>query len=102
MPLPDAARKIVTPTTSWGAADMAAATSAKIKALEGQRATMQLANRMLRKGNTQALLALGFSADDVEKLKQPDANGQIGFADYTLRSISDKIADLKAKLKVTA
>ncbi len=75
---------------------------ARIAALEGQRATMQLANKMLRKGNVRGLLALGFDKGDIDRLNQPDVKGQIGFADYTLRSISDKIADLKSKIKEPA
>ncbi len=75
--------------------------AARIAALEQQRATMQLANRMVRKGNTKGLIAMGFTAEHAAKLYEPDATGQKGFADYTLRALSDKIADMKAKVRET-
>lgn len=74
-------------------------TLARIAALNRQRQTMRLANQFLRSGNDAALARLGFTQDQVSRLREPDAEGVIGFSPVTIRNIRARILRLQARLQ---
>ena len=58
---------------------------------------MKLANRYLRFGDDAALAAIGFTPEQIERLKVPDAAGHIGFQPVLLKRANQKIYDLKKR-----
>ena len=58
---------------------------------------MRLANRYLKFGDDEALLRIGFSLEQIKRLKVPDASGRIGFQPVLLKRASQKIYDLKKR-----
>lgn len=60
---------------------------------------MRLVNRFLKAGNDAGLLGMGFTADQIARLKVPDLKGCIGFAPVTLRNNAASIARLKERLE---
>jgi len=63
---------------------------------------MKKANALLKKGDDAGLAALGFTAEQVAKLKMPDFSRRVGFPAYALtnnnanmRRVKDRIAELE-------
>lgn len=65
---------------------------------EKRQADMKAANAALRKGDDEALKALGFTEAQITKLKTPDFAGRAGFADYQLANNNAEIRRLRERL----
>lgn len=72
---------------------------ARLDGLKRNRREMRLANRFLRSGNDAGLLEMGFTADQIARLKIPDNKGCIGFAPVTLRNQAAHIGRLRERLE---
>lgn len=66
--------------------------------VEAKQAKMVATNKALRKGDQAALEALGYSAAMIERLKQPDYAGRVGFADYELKNNNANARRIKARI----
>lgn len=80
----------------------------KIEKAEKVQALMKAANKALRKGDDDALRALGLTESMIAQLKQPDFAGRIGFADYQLtnnnaniRRMMQRVAQLQRQAEAT-
>lgn len=58
---------------------------------------MRLANRYLRSGDDDALMAIGYTPEQIERLKIPDTLGHIGFPPVLLKRTNQKIYVLKKR-----
>ncbi len=70
----------------------------KIKRLEEQQRIMREFNKALRKDDMESMLNLGFSEQQILKLKTPDWCGRVGFADYKMTNNNANIRRLKQRL----
>lgn len=70
----------------------------RIKALEALQLQMTTVNRLLRKGDDAAILALGVKPETLARIKTPDFMGRTGFADYQIANNGSNIRRLKARL----
>jgi DNA repair exonuclease SbcCD ATPase subunit len=71
---------------------------AKIARLEKQQEVMREFNKLLRKGDTEGMLNLGFTEEQIAKLSLPDFCGRRGFPDYALTNNSGNIRRLKQRV----
>lgn len=74
---------------------------AKLAKLEDARARMVEANRAIRSGKSDAVLAdiTGMPVDDARKLREPDSFGNIGFPAYKLTNVGNEVRRLKARIE---
>lgn len=72
---------------------------ARLDGLKRNRREMRLANRFLRSGNDDGLLAMGFTRSQIARLKVPDPKGCIGFAPVTLKNTVANIGRLRERLE---
>lgn len=70
----------------------------KIARLERRQQIMRDANRAVRRKDTDALAALGFSEAQIAELLTPDFAGRLGFPDYRLKNNQANIRRLKQRL----
>lgn len=68
---------------------------AQIGALNRQRRLMNVANRYARKGHREGLADLGYTAEQIEKLLEPDLMGEVGFSTAQVSAIREKIKRLR-------
>jgi hypothetical protein len=72
----------------------------KIKRLEERQQMMKRANALVRKGDREGLLEMGFSEEDADKLIKPTEHWRDpGFASYQLSNNNANIRRLKERLK---
>lgn len=71
----------------------------RLEELKKQQATMKEANRIIRSKNdvTRRLMALGMNEEAAATLQKPDFAGRVGFPDYSLTSINNKIKTLETR-----
>lgn len=72
--------------------------AAKLARLEAAHERMVAANKCVRAGDRDGLLALGFSEGQMAKLLAPDLCGRVGFPSYALSNSSAEIRRVKARL----
>jgi hypothetical protein len=70
----------------------------QLEKCERLQAVMVAANKAIRKGDDEALRALGFNDARIAQLKTPDFCGRIGFADYQTKNNGANIRRLKARI----
>jgi hypothetical protein len=75
----------------------------KLEKLKDLQAEMKEANKAVRlkdieKGNAR-LLEMGYSEEQIKKLREPDFCGRIGFPDYALSNNNQRIHNTEARLK---
>jgi hypothetical protein len=71
---------------------------ANLEQREKTQERMKAANAALRKGDDEALKALGFSPEQIADLKKPDFAGRTGFPDYALANNNAEIRRLRERL----
>jgi hypothetical protein len=71
---------------------------AQIADAEARQSHMKAANKAIRKGDDDALRALGLTDAIIVKLKEPDFAGRIGYADYQLKNNNANIRRLKNRV----
>jgi len=72
---------------------------AKLDKLEADRARMVAANKAVRsKEPREALAALGFSAEMVDKILTPDPMGRVGFPGYALANAAGEAARVRKRI----
>lgn len=71
---------------------------AKIAKLEKRHEIMKAANKLIRKGDREALVEMGFTETQVSKLFIPDFMGRIGFPSYEITNNGANIRRLKERL----
>lgn len=71
----------------------------RIARLEARQQMMRDANKLVRKGDREGLLSMGFSPTSVEQLLAGDFIGRKGFADYQLSNNNANIRRLKIRLQ---
>ncbi|WP_321959577.1 hypothetical protein [Burkholderia cenocepacia] len=71
---------------------------AEIDRLKASQKMMRAANTALRKGDDNALRALGFSEEHIAELKQQDFVGRVGFPQSALRNNNADIRRLKKRI----
>lgn len=69
----------------------------KIARLEKRQEMMKAANKLVRKGDRQGLVDIGFSDTVIYDLFQPDYMGRIGFPEYALKNNNANIRRLKER-----
>ena len=67
----------------------------RIEALDRQRRMMVQANRYAQKRHRQGLAGLGYDAEQIERLLEPDLMGEVGFGRCEITKIRDKIRRLR-------
>lgn len=70
----------------------------RIAKLEASQTTMKRANAAIRKKDDDALVRLGFSDEQIAKLKLPDFGGRVGFPGYALTNNNANIRRLRLRL----
>lgn len=70
----------------------------KLAKRQERQTFMKKANQALRKGDDQALAALGFTADTLAQFRKPDFAGRSGFADFQLRNNNAEIRRLTKRI----
>lgn len=70
----------------------------KISKLEGSQRKMTGFNKALRKNDIEAMRKLGFTDEQIKKLKEPDFCNRVGFPGYALTNNSGNIRRLKKRL----
>ena len=75
---------------------------AKVERLEQRQAFMKLANKLVRAGDTEGLLNMGFAEGTVAGLMKPDSCGRVGYPDYMLTNNNANIRRLKKRLEELA
>jgi hypothetical protein len=70
----------------------------KITGYTRNRQQMRLANRYLSRGNDAGLREMGFTGEQIVKLKEPDLHGKIGFHPDLIRRATQRIYELKKQL----
>ena len=78
--------------------DAVAKLKAKLAKAEQDQATMKAANKAIRKGDDDALRALGMNDSQIAKLKQPDFAGRVGFPDYALTNNNANIRRMRQRV----
>lgn len=81
-----------------GDSDAVERLKAKLATLQANQEKMVQANKLVRKGDKEALAAL-LPGADIEKLLEPDFCGRIGFADYSLTNNNAKIKATKERIE---
>ncbi|AUT76819.1 hypothetical protein C2L64_52510 (plasmid) [Paraburkholderia hospita] len=71
---------------------------AEIERLKASQKMMRAANTALRKGDDNALRALGFSEEHIGELKTKDFAGRVGFPQSALRNNNADIRRLKKRI----
>lgn len=71
---------------------------AKLAGLDNLQKKMRAANGAIRAKDDAALLALGFDAAQIAKLKEPDFCGRIGFPDYALTNNSGNMRRIRLRI----
>ncbi|MCS6429187.1 hypothetical protein [Burkholderia thailandensis] len=71
---------------------------AEIERLKASQKMMRTANTALRKGDDNALRALGFSEEHIAELKKQDFAGRVGFPQSALRNNNADIRRLKKRI----
>lgn len=71
----------------------------KIERLEKCQALMVAANKLVRKGDREELLKLGFDQYSIDRLFKEDFCGRVGFPDYQLTNNGANIRRLKQRLQ---
>lgn len=79
--------------------DAAEKLETKIARLEQRQDLMTVANKLIRRGDRDALRELGFDDARIEQLFQPDFLGRIGFPDYKIKNNGANIRRLKRRLE---
>ena len=72
---------------------------AKLAYHQARAAMMRDANKHLRRGDDEALYAMGFKEKTIASLKEPDFAGRTGFADYQMSNNNGEIGRIKKRLK---
>ena len=76
--------------------------TAKLDKLQRLQERMKEANKAIRmdpaKGNAK-LSAMGYSADDIEKIRRPDYAGRVGYPAYMLQNNNAEIRRLKTRIE---
>ena len=72
---------------------------AKLAYHQARAAMMRDANNHLRRGDDEALYAMGFKEKTIASLKEPDFAGRTGFADYQMSNNNGEIGRIKKRLK---
>lgn len=70
----------------------------KLESLQASQEMMKAANKALRKGDDEALKALGFNESRVAQLKAPDFCGRVGFPDYALTNNNGNMRRIKQRI----
>ena len=73
---------------------------AKLAYHQARAAMMRDANKHLRRGDDDALYAMGFKDKTIAALKEPDYAGRTGFVDYQMTNNNGEIGRIKKRLKV--
>lgn len=73
---------------------------AELDAMTQAQEKMKAANKLIKKGDREGLAALGFTAEQVEKLFQPDFCGRIGFASFSLTNNNANMKRVKLRIAV--
>ena len=73
---------------------------AKLAYHQARAAMMRDANKNLRRGDDDALYAMGFKDKTIAALKEPDYAGRTGFVDYQMTNNNGEIGRIKKRLKV--
>ncbi len=60
---------------------------------------MKKANRAIRKGDDQKLLEMGYTSQQIKKLKEPDYLGRIGYPDYELTNNRQNNTRIKKRIE---
>lgn len=69
----------------------------KIEALDRQRRLMVQANRYAYRKHREGLAGMGYDAEQIESLLEPDLMGQVGFPSAQIAAIRDKIGYLRKR-----
>ena len=72
---------------------------AKLAYHQARAAMMRDANKNLRRGDDDALYAMGFKDKTIAALKEPDYAGRTGFVDYQMTNNNGEIGRIKKRLK---
>lgn len=72
--------------------------SAKLAHLEWRQEMMKLANKHIRAGKDDALREMGFTDDQIAKLKEKDFAGRIGFPDYAITNNGAQIRTITKRM----
>lgn len=70
----------------------------QVQHLEARQAQMKAVNRALRRNDEAALLAFGFTTEQIAESKKPDARYRIGFPDYALGNNSANIRRIRRRI----
>ena len=73
---------------------------AKLAYHQARAAMMRDANKNLRRGDDDALYAMGFKDKTIAALKEPDYAGRTGFVDYQMTNNNGEIGRIKKRLKI--
>ena len=73
---------------------------AKLAYHQARAAMMRDTNKHLRRGDDDALYAMGFKDKTIAALKEPDYAGRTGFVDYQMTNNNGEIGRIKKRLKV--
>lgn len=73
--------------------------SKKLAKLEETQQTMKEANRLIRRGDIEALGELGFTTEQAQELAAPDFSGRVGFPPYALQNNNAEIRRIKQRIK---
>lgn len=92
------AESVGTGGISSDAPDAVALLEAKLAKLEKNQAFMKAVNKAFKKGDDEALKALGMSDALVRELKTPDFAGRTGFASYQLSNNNAKISSTRKRI----
>lgn len=71
----------------------------RIEKLEKRQQLMKDANKLLKKNDIEGLLNLGFTANQIERFKEKDCFGNIGFAPFQITNNGANIRRLKLRLQ---
>jgi len=73
--------------------------TAQLEQIEAAQAMMKAANKALRKGDDDALRALGMTPEQIEDLKRPDFAGRTGFPNYALTNNNANARRIRQRIK---
>lgn len=86
-----------------GDADAIEKLEAKLKKLKDHQEEMKAVNKAVRMKDTEKgdekLRAMGYSDEQIKKLREPDFRGRIGYHNYTLRNNNANIHRVESRLK---
>lgn len=70
----------------------------RIATMISHRNHYSLVNALLKRGNEDGLRAIGYTDEQIAKLKQPDARGRIGY-EGSLAAVNHRLDRAKRKLR---